>query len=205
MRLRGVIVIGAILSIVVGFIVGKTVIADSPAPGSNEDPVVSKSYVDKALAERVGDLEKEVAELTVQAEALQGTINELQGKLASSHIGSNTGTNTGTNTNTNPSKPSNSGTTTPTNNQPEQKPAEKEPNDETTPTEPQGSVIGKSASINASSVVNLRSAPTTEASILKKVGKDDTMVIQKVEKDWYNVKLSDGTIGWIAGRYVSVQ
>ena len=68
MKLRTIIIGGAILSVIVGFTIGKTVTADAPAPGS---PVVSKSYVDKALQDKVTALEKAVAELTVQSQALQ--------------------------------------------------------------------------------------------------------------------------------------
>ena len=52
--------------------------------------------------------------------------------------------------------------------------------------------------INTQNYVNLRSAPTEEANILKRVTKEETMVVQKVENQWYNVKLDDGTIGWVA-------
>lgn len=216
MRLRGIVLIGAVLSITVGFFVGKTVIANSPVPGSNEDPVVAKSYVDKALEQRIGALEEEVAELAIQAEALQGTINQLQNKIGS-NTGSNTGTNTNssTNSNTNTSTNSNNNSTTtpekqtpptktdPVDNKPETQPGGETGDKPTTPVKTD--VIGKTGYINASSVVNLRSAPTTAASILKKVGKDEAMTIQKVENDWYNVKLADGTVGWIAGWYVDVK
>jgi len=219
MRLRGIILIGAVLSITVGFVVGKTVIANSPVPGSSEDPVVSKSYVDKALEQRVGALEEEVAQLAIQAEALQGTINQLQSKIGNnSSTGSTTNSSNSSNTSTNSStssntKNNNSSTTTEKQTTPEStKPADNKPesqsggesgNESSTPVKTD--VIGKTGYINANTVVNLRSAPTTAADILKKVGKDEAMTIQKVENDWYNVKLADGTVGWIAGWYVEVK
>jgi TolA-binding protein len=214
MRLRGVIVVGAVLSITVGFIVGKTVIANSPVPGSSEDPVVSKSYVDKALEQRVGALEEEVAQLAIQAEALQGTINQLQNKVGSnSNTSTNTNSSTNSNTNTSTNSNNNSSTTPekqtppkstdPADNKPESQPGGQTGDKPTTPVKTD--VIGKTGYINASTAVRLRSAPTTAASIIKNVGKDEAMTIQKVENDWYNVKLADGTVGWIAGWYVDVK
>ncbi len=189
MRLRGIVIVGAILSITVGFVLGRTVVANSPAPGSNADPVVSKSYVDKAMQDRVGDLEKKVAELMVQAQALQSTINEVQSKNIKT-------SSTSTPPSTTPEKPE----------KPEKPATQEKPDSEITPEKPaQGSVIGKTAYINTQSTVNLRSAPTTEASIIGKVTKDDTLLIQKEENKWYSVKLKDDTVGWIAGWLVTVK
>ena len=42
MRIRTIIIGGAIISIIAGFALSKTVVANSPTPGSSEDPVVSK-------------------------------------------------------------------------------------------------------------------------------------------------------------------
>lgn len=175
MKLRTFIVGGAVLSILVGFSLGKIVMAESPAPGSSSDPVVSKSYVDKAMEERMQELEKKVAELTVQAQALQTTINELQTKV---NKGTTVKPSTGTTTPTTPTQPTNNTTT----------------------------VVGKTAYISPNNTyVNLRSGPAKTTDVIKKVYKSDAMVIQKVENDWYQVKLTDGTLGWIAGWLVVVQ
>jgi|CZCB01.1.fsa_nt_gi hypothetical protein len=219
MRLRGIIVIGAALSIIVGFFVGRTVIANSPAPGSNADPVVSQSYVDKALEERVKTLESELAELAVQASAIQDTINEIQGRM-------------GNTTSSKPSTPATADSTENTSNTPANKPASNKPaaNEPKAPAQPpdaitvdnqpenkpsappvsQGgdnSVIGKAAYTNVSSPVRLRSTPTTadDSNIIKRVTQNDPLVIQKAENDWYYVKLNDGTEGWIYSDLVNVQ
>lgn len=140
MRIRTIIIGGAIISIIAGFALSKTVVANSPTPGSSEDPVVSKSYVDQAVQDRVQELEKKVAELTVQSQALQSTINDLQAKI-------NKGTTTKPSTGT--TKPS-TGTTNPgTTN-----PGTSNPN----PTQGD-SVIGKKAYVkegNSYGTVNLR-------------------------------------------------
>lgn len=185
MKLRGFIIMGAILSVVVGFFLGRAVIADSPVPGSGDDPLVTKSYAEKALQERVTDLEKNVAELTVQAKALQNTINELQDKISTTSSSTKTPT---------PPKPA------PDSNKDDNK-------DKTTETKPPEKVemIGKTVGINTQNYANLRSAPTLEASVLKQVTKDEDMLVQKEENGWYNVKLDDGTVGWISSTVVRVK
>ena len=87
MRLRGIILIGAVISIIVGFTLGRAVIADSPEPGSEQDPLVTQSYADKKIQERVTDLEKVVSELTVQARLCktQLTIYKIESKIRSQH------------------------------------------------------------------------------------------------------------------------
>jgi seryl-tRNA synthetase len=179
MKLRGYVVIGAVISIAAGFIIGKSLMAGSPTPGSSSDPVVSKSYVDKSLREKVTDLEKKVAELTVQAKALQNTINELQAKVSN--------------------KPYSGTTSTSTNNDSDSTTDTEEP-----PQTTQSSVIGKTAYSSVSSLY-LRNAPTTQADIVKKLSKSDAVVIQKVEGSWYYVKLNDGTMGWVASNYIKVK
>jgi hypothetical protein len=169
---------GAIISIAAGFAIGKTVTADSPLPGSSADPVVSKSYVDKALQERVAGLEKTVAELTVQAQALQSTINELQAKI---------------NKSSGKTTPSTPGTTT--------------PSETTAPGGGGGSShVGKTAYIKpANNYVNLRSAPDINSSVLKKVLKDEPMYIFEEKDKWYHVELKDKTTGWVASWVVDVK
>ena len=172
MKLRTIIIGGAILSVIAGFTIGKTVTADAPVPGSSADPVVSKSYVDKALQDKVNELEKAVAELTVQAQALQNMINELQNKV------NKTGGST-------------SGTTTPS---------------QSTPTAPDNSPVGKTAYIiQTNTYVNLRSGPSTDAGIIKKVLKGEAMKILEAKNNWYRVTLNDNTTGWVAGWLVEIK
>jgi len=184
MKLRGYVVIGAIISIVLGFTLGKTVVADSPVPGSSLDPIVSKSYVDGALEKKVADLEKDVAELTIEAQALRDTINNLQTKINSvptSSIKPNTPT---------PAKPDE---------------VTVKPDTEEKDLPAPETVIGKTAYADTQSYLNMRSAPTTQADVIKKIENSEALVIQKVEGTWYHVKLEDGTVGWVAGWLLKVK
>lgn len=185
MKLRNIIVVGAVLSIALGFALGKTVIADSPAPGSEADPVVSKSYVDNAVQERIAALEREVAELSVQSQALQNTINELQAKINKTSPGKTT-------TPSNPTTPA-----TPTN-----------PTTPSTGTSTQGadtSMTGKTAYIKSTNnYVNLRKGPSTNDEIIQKVNKGEPMLIIMAKNDWYQVHLENGVEGWVASWVVDV-
>ncbi len=181
MRLRNIVIGGALLSIVIGFILGKTVVADSPAPGSNSDPVVSKSYVDKALQDRIKELETAVAELTVKSQALQTALNELQAKVNKTPVKTAPAAPApGTGTSSTPTTPA-------------------------APPQNNTSVIGKTAFVTGSTPVNIRSGPATSYAVITKVNRGDTMVIQQVKDSWYQVKLSDGKTGWVASWVVEIK
>lgn len=178
MKLRTLIIVGAILSIVIGYTVGKVADASAPEPGSSDDPLVAKSYVDKALQDRITDLEKAVAELTVTAQALQSTVNELQAKINPSSGSSSTRQGSG-------SSSSSSGSTAP---------------------QPDASYIGKVAYVReANNYVNLRRGPSTSEEVIKQVQKGEPMGITEVRNSWFKVRLSDDTTGWVASWVVEVK
>lgn len=189
MKFRNIIIIGAALSLIAGFAVGKVVNADAPVPGSSSDPVVSKSYVDKAMQKRMQELEKQVADLTVQSQALQTMINELQtkvNKLPSSHR----------------SSPSNSGSSSSSSNSQGSNPSDTTPATNTDSSK----LVGKTAYVRQkNNYVNLRSGPGTDTQVVKKIYKGVPMGIQKVENEWLYVLLGDGTKGWVAQLVVDIK
>ncbi|MHB1128334.1 MAG: SH3 domain-containing protein [Bacillota bacterium] len=69
-----------------GFFAGKGVQADNPVPGSADDPLVSKSYVEATLKQQIADLNKVIDTLTGRADALQRQVQELQGKMNMSSL-----------------------------------------------------------------------------------------------------------------------
>lgn len=193
MRLRGIIIVGTILSLAAGFMIGKIVDAGAPEAGSSADPVVSKSYVDKAFEDRMVNLEKGMAELTVQAQALQTTINELQDKLNKAGIKTTAPVSTPTTPST-PTSSSTPTTSTPSTSTP------------STTTPSSSSPIGKNAYVKSTNnYVNLRSAPATTANTIKQVQKGEAMNIFEVKEQWYHVELSDKTVGWVASWVVDVK
>jgi N-acetylmuramoyl-L-alanine amidase len=66
-------------------------------------------------------------------------------------------------------------------------------------------VIGKTAKVSVDSVVNLRQSPNTSSTVVRKLVASDTFTIVKVDNDWYQVQLPDGSTGWVAGWLVSAQ
>lgn len=72
-----VIIIGAL---VIGFALGQ-VQAVPFAPGSEEDPLVAKSYLDEQLQQHISELEQEIALLTEKAAELQAVVDELSRKM----------------------------------------------------------------------------------------------------------------------------
>lgn len=194
MKLRNIVIVGAVLSIAAGFILGKTLLADAPAPGSNADPVVSKSYVDNAVQQRLAELEKAVAELSVQSQALQNTINELQAKVNKTTTPAKT-TTPSTTTPTTPANPS-TGANTPGTT----------PSTGTTTPGGSTSLTGKTAYIKSTNnYVNLRKGPSTNDEIVQKVNKGEPMLIIQAKDDWFQVHLSNGVEGWVASWVVDVK
>ena len=69
-------VIAAIVFCGLGFVIGQLVQAASvPPPGSKEDPLVSKSYVNTLVTERTADLQNQLDELMAQFLAMGGNLN----------------------------------------------------------------------------------------------------------------------------------
>ena len=193
-RLVWIIIFGVIISIGGGFWVGSRLNGSTPNPGSVFDPLVTQSYADKALEDKVKDLEDRLGELELITQVLENEVIALQEKA---------GIPTAT------PRPTTSAATTPTTS-----PANNSSgNQTTTPTTTQSAsqavptdVIGKTASISSgNTVVNLRQSPNTTSTVLKKLGPSDVFTIVKVDKDWYQVQKSDGTTGWVAGWLVTAK
>lgn len=55
--------------------------AQAPAPGSEADPLISKSYLESYLASRYGPLEERLTSLTERVNALERQVKELQQRL----------------------------------------------------------------------------------------------------------------------------
>ncbi|WP_051534327.1 stalk domain-containing protein [Desulfitibacter alkalitolerans] len=60
---------------------GSAVGSSTPQPGSQEDPLVTKSYVERYLNERITPLENAIKNLTNQVAQLEKRVNELKQSL----------------------------------------------------------------------------------------------------------------------------
>ena len=180
------VLLGIIVSVAIGFLYGTGILGgESADPGSSTDPLVSQSYADGRLDRIVSDLDAKVAVLEAKVRTLEdeivilsgGTIDAaVDGAGAAGATGGTASSGGGTG----------SGATAST-------------------TVSQANV-GKSANVTGD-VVNLRESATTSSTIKKKLTPSDIFTITKVDTDngWYQVQLSDGTIGWVAGYLVRMR
>ncbi|MDF9409796.1 MAG: N-acetylmuramoyl-L-alanine amidase LytC precursor [Pelotomaculum sp. PtaB.Bin013] len=81
---------------------------------------------------------------------------------------------------------------------------------ETTGTTPEPSRSGEDSgslktAVVTGSVVNIRSGPGTSNGVIGQVNQGNTLSILEQSGDWYRVKLSSGSTGWVAGWLVSVR
>jgi len=170
--------LGIIVSVTVGFLYGTGFLGGSSGePGSREDPLASTSYADGAINSKVRELELRIDGLEARITGLENEISLLTGEAPDPGTGGGAA-----------APPAGGGTTTP--------PA--------TGSGASQANIGKSASVTAE-VVNLRESASTSSAIKKKLAPTDTFTITKADKDWYQVQLSDGTVGWVFWNLVKVR
>ncbi|KAB2953646.1 SH3 domain-containing protein [Heliorestis acidaminivorans] len=63
-----------------GFILGQMVIASAITPGSNADPLISRSYFNRILGEQTADLHNQIKGLNQRVEVLRQNVEESTGK-----------------------------------------------------------------------------------------------------------------------------
>jgi len=65
-------VLAALVCVSLGFVVGQVVQATGNQPGSESDPLVSQSYVEKVIGEKMSVLQTQVEELQAEVAELKG-------------------------------------------------------------------------------------------------------------------------------------
>lgn len=171
-------------------------VSNGAEPGSDQDPIISKSYVDAAVAqlaagmqklqEQIDALKVENAQLKdklagqeLTNTALQNELKTLKADIASGKAasGNQTGTgNTGTTGNT-------GGTVG-------------------TGTKPPAS-IGK-ATVNTA-ILNVRKQANTTSPIVAKVAMGETLTLNAKAGDWYKVTTSKGATGYVMARLITIK
>lgn len=164
------------LSLNIAFAVGQ-----GAEPGSDQDPIVSKSYVDAAfsqlsvkvqsLLDQNNVLTNQNAQLTTRLAAQEQLIKTIQDELKAVKAGVAAGTG-------------NSGSTG------------------NTGTNPPAS-IGK-ATVNID-VLRVRSQPNTTSAIVTKVLLNETVTLVLKTGDWYKITTSKGTSGYVMAKFVTVK
>lgn len=99
--MKALYIIGALVCCAIGLVGGQMIMALNTLPGDADDPVVTQSYVETTLGERL-------ATLTTRIEELEAEVASLKGTAGAATTDPTTSTNQGTTT------PNNAGTTTTT-------------------------------------------------------------------------------------------
>ncbi len=200
------VLLGIIVSVGVGFLYGTGVLGgDTKEPGSKEDPLVTQSYADGSIEQKVQAMDTRISSLEAKIQSLENELSLLNGGVVGTTGTGGTGTGTGTGTGgtgtgtgtgtggsgsgTSGTGSTGSGTGT---------------GSSSSGTAVSQANIGKTGAVTAE-VVNLRESASTSSTIKKKLSPSDSFTITKVDKDWYQVQLSDGTVGWVAGYLVKVK
>ena len=78
---RTLIVVFCTAFLAAGFFIGGQQASAGPGgnPGTNSDPLVTKSYVDKAAVQKISALEQQVKDLQEKVARLQETVSRLEG------------------------------------------------------------------------------------------------------------------------------
>lgn len=150
-------------------------------PGSELDPLVAESYLKEAVAQATEELQAEIIALQEEVEELRDKLDKLEAKAASS-----TGPTGASRSQSN----SSSSKSSPDNVQPVITGVPKKP--------------GKTGVVIASSGANLRTGPSTEYERVSTVPYHTRVELVANMNGWYEVKLADGTKGWILGELIEL-
>ena len=173
------------------------VFAVSPGaePGSDQDPIISKSYVDAAVSQLISGMQKlqeqfdalktENTQLTTKLAAqeqsnklLQDQFNALKADVASGKATSGNTGSTGSTGNTGKTGGTNTGTKPPAS-------------------------LGK-ATVNTP-VLNIRQQPNTTSAIMGKAVSGETLTLVSQSGGWYKVTTSKGITGYVLSSLISVK
>lgn len=163
-----ILVVAALVFVAFGFLIGQLAQAAISLPGSEDDPVVTQSYVEQLVSERTSALRAQIDELQQQIDLLGGNVP----------VAPSTG-----------DEPSGDDKPEPDNN----------PSGGTVSSDLPAKVTVTGAS------VNVRASATTDSSIVGSVKKGDVLTVTAKSSNWYKVKLSDGTVGYVREDLVKVQ
>lgn len=153
-------------------------------PGSDQDPIVSRSYVDAAVAqlaakvqlllEQNDALKNQNAQLTTSVTAQEQAVKVLQEELKAvkSSVAASTGS-TGSTGNT-----------------------------ENTGTKPATSIGKATVSV---AVLNVRAQPNTTSAVVVKAIQNETLTLISKSGDWYKVTTAKGVSGFIMSKFVVVK
>ncbi len=153
-------------------------------PGSDQDPIVSKSYVDAAVTQltaKIQSLLEQNDALKNKLAAQEQNIKTLQEELKAVKAGSSSTGSSSTGSSGGTGNTGNTGTTGGA----------------------AGSSIGK-ATVNTA-VLNVRAQANTTSAIAGKVLNGETLTLISKHGDWYKVKTAKGITGFVMAKFVVVK
>lgn len=179
----------AIAGFAAGSLAGAYVLGE---PGSEIDPLIAESYFKEGVAQATEGLKNQILALQEQIDELRFKLDALEVKTGATATASR------------------NQTTPPKNNQPaggtgtEAKPSTPANTDGTTGGTEAGTQV-KSGVVTATTGANLRTGPsTTEYAVIKVLVKDTKVEILGTKNNWYEVKLSDASKGWVFGDLIKI-
>jgi TolA-binding protein len=173
-----------IITLIIGILLGNSVFAGGATPGSKDDPLVTKAFVESALNTQLSQLQQQVNQLQAEANTLRQQVAFLESKIGEKSPIQSQKQQPQTNNDNNAGKESQSQIQTQPQPQPKQKVAYVQ---------------------QSNNYVNIRTGAGTNFSILTKVYKGSPMIILDEKGKWYRVKLEDGRLGWVANWVVDVK
>lgn len=169
----------AVLTAALIFSLGKFMAAsaaNNAAPGSSGDPLVTRSYVDQKDKALQQALEEKIRVLEEKNGALEKRLAELEQKVASLPAGPAGGAAGGGG-----SSAGSGGSSA-------------------------GSVTPQKVYVKAGcSRINVRSAPSLQASVLTKCTPSQVMTLLGTQGEWFNVRTPDGKAGWVHNSVAEVR
>lgn len=180
-------------------------------PGSDSDPIVSKSYVDQIvnkLNQQIQSLAEQNTALSNKLAAQEATIKKLQDEIskgAASGTNTGTGSNTGTNAGAGTGTGANAGTTAGTNNGTGTGTGA---NTGTKPAANTGTNTGSSTApakkgIVNTAALNVRKEANTSSAKLTQLTKNSTVTILSKSNGWYKITTANGITGYVLGTYIT--
>lgn len=152
-------------------------------PGTEYDPLVAESYLQEAVTQAAGELQAEIVALQEEIEALRKKVDDLERKAASSAAA----------TSASRAQSSSSGS------QARSSSGGEESAVAGVPKQP-----GKTGVVKAAAGANLRTGPSTEYETITAVAHQTRVELIASMDGWYEVKLADGTKGWIFGELIEL-
>lgn len=178
--------VGALVLIVGGFVLGQAVFAGAATPGTAEDPLVSKSYMEKVVRDKTNELSNQIVALNQRIETLQKALEKATGQaveLPAMPDGYQNIIQTGNNSGQGQAGSNQVGATNPT---------------------PQTNQSGpQEGTVNPPGGVNVRYGPSKDYTAITILAYGTKVTIQGLadgttaNEKWYKVKLSDGREGYI--------